>query len=195
MICALSLTEFCLFPSTAIKWYFPLLCFLPTTVLSSFVLFVQCCLDKFNIVLPGFLSHLCLYIVVLIYKNLLYFLSLNLYICLLISCSCLVSSDTSPAFIWHLTASLSNFLLSVFYFFICSTIIQAGFTLKFAGFHQSGWHTGSCVSTEMFYLKAIRLKCDLKKIKMKGVKKKDGQSNRRISRQSLLQEKSAGQQL
>lgn len=62
MICALSLTEFCLFPVTAIKLYFPLLCFLPTTVLSSFVLFVQCCLDKFNIVfLPGFLSSLPLY--------------------------------------------------------------------------------------------------------------------------------------
>lgn len=157
MICALSLKEFCLFPSTAIKWYFPLLCFLPTAVLSSFVLFVQCCLDKFNVVLPGFLSHLC--IIVLIYKNLLYFLSLNLYICRLISCSCLVSSDTSLACIWHLAASLGNFLLSVFYFFICSTITEVGFTLRFAGFHQSGWCAGSYVSTEIFYLKAIRLKC------------------------------------
>ena len=171
-----------IFPSLVLSFYY-------CAFKLCFVLFVQCCLDKFNIVLPAFLSHLCLYIIVLIYKDLLYFLSLNLYICLLISCSCLVSSDTTLAFIWRLAASLGNFLLSVFYFFICCTIIQVGFTLRFAGFHQSGWHTGSYVSTEIFYLKAIRLKC----VKKKWVEKKDGQSNRIVFSQSLLQEESAGQ--
>lgn len=104
------------------------------------------------------LSSLSLYHCPDLQKSALFFKLKSLYLpSYLLQLPC--SSDTSLACIWHLAASLGNFLLRVFYFFICSTIIQVGFTLRFAGFHQSGWCAGSYVSTEIFYLKAIRLKC------------------------------------
>lgn len=49
-------------------------------IFKFFVLFVHCCLEKFNIVLPGFLSHLCFYSFIQIYKNLPRFSRLNLFI-------------------------------------------------------------------------------------------------------------------